>query len=59
MQFLRMYENQAEKMRKEISSLREQINSQELAAQNTPQPGVLQADQANLERIRDLQEVNQ
>ena len=46
-------------MRKEISSLREQINSQELAAQNTPQPGVLQADQANLERIRDLQEVNQ
>ena len=48
-----------EKMRKEIASLRDQVSQHEQAAQNAPQPGVLQQDQANLERIRDLHEVNQ
>ena len=62
--FLRMYENQAEKMRKEIQNLQmyksgaPEQQQENAAAAGSIGGGGQGHDQINLEKIRDLQEIN-
>ena len=54
-----MYENQAEKMRKEIQNLQGQVSGAASQEHNNNAGGEQgHHDQVNLEKIRDLQEIN-